>query len=147
MTDAEWAIPGLMPPVPVNDLTTINANADGSLKLLLWCGRPTDTVAVNMTSGFMWRITHDMEDEYVTSSTDLDPEAIVPWRKIHGHAVNVGDRCDLDRENVVKTYWVLTLPEHALHFGDTIVEVLVNGHPIEYIVHRPVTLEHLRPRE
>lgn len=141
----QFALPGLMPPVPTNELCEIIAKADGSLKLCIWCGQEEDVVTYAAVHGLIRYWPHCKacstvtdEDEYLSVVDEVSADTIVPFVKWHGRAHKIDERCDLDKAGITKKYWVLTLPPKTLRPGDTELEVNVNGHIINFVVQVPV---------
>lgn len=170
MNDAQFAIPGLMPPKAPNWMSELNAPEDGSLCMLIHAGVVSDEVnyAVHVfgehpgvikdpSYEFAGQgdntvvqlphqaITKDMNTDtwpsFVTMDTTLPTEALIPRQTYCGCPIPINELPWLrDLESI--WYWVLRLPVRALPVGDSKIEVCVNGKVRSYVVHRPAFAIH-----
>lgn len=164
MNNAEYPLPGFMPPTKKNWLTTIISPEDGSLKLLVHVGKETDSVKYNihLTGLKFGNIkdpsyeTYGMHDdtssqrpyqklcsaaenipsyEFINKSTSYDDDTIVPYVIYCGCPIKI---TELPNDSIDTTYyWTIELPVRALPIGDSYIEVLINNKIRKYTVQRP----------
>lgn len=146
MNNAVYAIPGLMPPYAVNWRLQLFGPEDGSLYMLLHCGRNTDDVHYAIDF-HQWRrgvlkdpTYKDLRKfekklpQFLVKSTVLPKRIIIPSIVRAGCVVPITDRCDIPEKD--RRYWYIELPPNTLPVGDTVIEVSINGYVHEYIVQR-----------
>lgn len=152
---ARFAIPGLMPPTSPHWDTVLIAPENGSLRMMVHCGRSDDQVSyalyvpgrkrgVIKDPGYDWvgygaspcelrKISR--YPELMTTSTYEPDNTLIPKIIFNGCAIPIDERPDLEDEE--KVYWTLDLPQRTLPVGDTEVQVSINGKVRKYIVQRP----------
>lgn len=165
MNDAQFAIPGLMPPKAPNWMSELKAPEDGSLCLLIHAGNVSDEVNYTVhvfgnKPGVIKDPSYEFAGErdntvvqlprqaidknmnteswpsFVTMDTKLPEDALIPRRTYCGCPIPINELPWLkDLETV--WYWILRLPIRSLPVGDSKVEVCINGHVKAYVVHRP----------
>lgn len=152
--DARFAVPGLMPVEPVKALCRIEADVDGSLFLCVHCGRATDDVhyAVDVWGPHRRRgvikdpsykrrpgahVPREMREwaQFMTVCDRLPEGCDVLNVEIHGTmAVPVTDvPCIPEGE---RRYWVLCLPAEILPYGQSMLELTINGRVYRHAVTR-----------
>lgn len=156
--DARFAVPGLMPVEPVKDMCRVEANADGSLFLCVHCGRRTDTVhyAVDVGGpvgrrGVLKDPSYDFNGLELYPSFDFKKKGWAQFMvlcdslpegcgvlnvPVHGtRAVPVTEvPCIPEKDRV---YWVLCLPAEILPYGQSMLELCINGKVYKHAVTRP----------
>ena len=164
MNNAEYPLPGFMPPSKRNWLTTIISPEDGSLKLLVHVGKETDSVKYNIhLTGLKFGNIKDptyesygvhddtvtqrpyqklypapdnvQSYEFITKATSYDDDTIVPYIIYCGCPIKITDLPNDDETTLY--YWIIELPVRALPVGDSCIEVLVNNKLRKYTVQRP----------
>lgn len=152
--DARFAVPGLMPVEPVKDLCRVEAAVDGSLFLCVHCGRATDEVHYAVDVWGPRRRRGVIKDP----SYKWEPGRHVPrhareWAQFMTVCDSLPDGCDVLRVEVHGTrsvpvtdvpcipegerrYWVLCLPAEILPYGQSMLELTINGRVYSHAVTR-----------
>lgn len=156
--NARYAVPGLMPPNDTNNEMRIMLPEDGSMLLCVHCGTVDDTVnyAIDVR-GHRWKsgVIKDPSYNFVPGDlhpwfvkwksrwpqfmriTDAVPDGCMVLRKIvHGDwTVPVTERyCIPDKD---KRYWIIELPAETIPYGQSVLELSVNGKVSKHILNRP----------
>lgn len=156
MSNALFAIPGLMTPHAPNFQSQLIAPENGSIVLLLHSGKEGDVVnyCINVGQGYrrhgvikdpgyhyvngmdgreqdIMRSHRGPQFQYVTRI--LPDDTLIPKVNAHGCPIPITEL----NKDINPVYYILRLPATGLPIGDTQVEVVVNGRLRTYIVHRP----------
>lgn len=142
MNNVEYALPGCMPPDPVNWESVIITPEDGSLNLCVYCGTPGTQIhyAIEMPhelalkdplyfkdNGYperkQWR--YRFLPEFLHELDSLPEGAQVVKKPIRIYGKHMVPVTETDVEN--PHYWVLQLPPHTLPYGAIELQIVVNN--------------------
>lgn len=147
MNNAEYALPGCMPPDPINMESVIKTPEDGSLKLCVAVASPQAKVSYAITlpgcPGIIIRdplyyayhmcsaeeiLKHNTTRSYMRSYTTLPREIPSVKTRVRIYGAHMLPITELEY-NFPRTYYVLELPMNTLPYGDAKLEILVEDIP------------------
>lgn len=156
--NARYAVPGLMPPNDTNNQMHIELHEDGSALLCVYCGVEGDVVNYTVDlggprcrRGLLKDPSYEFGPEpghkalerdskhweqFMRMEEELPEGCMVLKRVVHGDwTIPVTERDCIDDAD--KRYWILELPKEAVPYGQSILELCINGRRIDYVLTRP----------
>ena len=155
MSEAIYAIPGLMPPTSPHYDTRVVLPENGKVSLCVYCGREGESVhyclhAHGYAGGFIKDPSYVYPETKEGEALGKDKEA---WPQFMRMAPELPEGIEVlkvikdgkwaipvtekDPDFSDKVYWILEVPAGILPIGDTILELSVNGSVRKYTLQRP----------
>lgn len=161
--DARYAVPGLMPPNDTNNQMRIVLPEDGSIYMCVHCGRSTDKVTYAIEVwGPKGRRGVVKDPSYNFGLSELSPRFSMyesRWPQFMVMSTFLPDDCQvLDKvvrgdwtvpvterpclEEGEKVYWVLDVPRGIIPYGQSVLELCINGRVVRRVLNRPTYAIH-----
>lgn len=165
--NAMYVVPGLMPPNDTNNQMRVILPEDGSMFACVHCGPVTDEVhyAIDvwgpcLRSGVVKDPSYDFgaavfcrwfmknKDKWpqFMIKSDVLPEGCRVLNKVVRGDWTVPVTEKPCMEDGDKRYWILELPPGSIPYGQSVLELVINGRKVEHVLNRPQFSIHNRGR-